>query len=72
MTTTSTTNTIAHPTKLAGRAQWLRANGDRAGAERLEADLVRAGRCRRCGRALTDPESIAAGVGPDCRSKAKP
>jgi hypothetical protein len=24
------------------------------------------GRCGRCGRALTDPESIAAGIGPKC------
>jgi len=24
------------------------------------------GFCRRCGRELTDPKSIAAGIGPDC------
>lgn len=27
-----------------------------------------AGRCCRCGRMLTDPESIEAGLGPECRS----
>jgi len=27
------------------------------------------GRCGRCARALTVPESIASGLGPDCRSK---
>lgn len=28
------------------------------------------GRCSRCGRALTDPESIDVGMGPICRAKA--
>lgn len=27
------------------------------------------GRCGRCGRALTDPNSIASGIGPECASK---
>ena len=27
------------------------------------------GACGRCGRTLTDPDSIAAGIGPDCASK---
>ena len=27
------------------------------------------GRCGRCGRALTDPESIRSGYGPECRGK---
>ena len=27
------------------------------------------GQCCRCGRALTHPESIASGIGPDCASK---
>lgn len=26
-------------------------------------------RCSRCGMGLTDPTSVAAGMGPDCRSK---
>src|SRR3990167_1873655 len=33
--------------------------------DRLEFSF--AGRCKRCNRLLTDPESIAAGMGPECR-----
>lgn len=29
------------------------------------------GKCGRCGRKLTDPESIAVGLGPDCRTKVR-
>lgn len=31
---------------------------------------VQASRCARCGRPLTDPESIARGMGPVCAEKA--
>jgi hypothetical protein len=31
-----------------------------------ECDLLHEGRCGRCGRQLTVPESIARGIGPDC------
>lgn len=60
---------IAHPRKTARAAAWHRAHGNAGTAESLEAELAGAGRCKRCGRPLTDPESIAAGIGPDCRSK---
>lgn len=30
------------------------------------AEVWHEGRCGRCGRALTDPESIARGLGPEC------
>lgn len=33
------------------------------------AEFWHEGRCGRCGRALTDPESIVAGIGPICRKK---
>lgn len=33
------------------------------------AEFWHEGRCGRCGRALTEPESIAAGIGPVCRKK---
>jgi Family of unknown function (DUF6011)/Domain of unknown function (DUF1897) len=59
------------PGKLAKRAQWYRSIGDDVKAEALEAQLARAHRCRRCGRPLTDPESVAAAVGPDCEAKIK-
>lgn len=29
------------------------------------------GRCSRCGRKLTDPESLRTGIGPTCRKKSK-
>jgi hypothetical protein len=38
----------------------------------LESDQIEvwhSGRCGRCGRELTDPESIATGLGPYCREK---
>jgi hypothetical protein len=63
------TERISHPRKLAARAAWHRRFGSTATAEALEADLAAAGRCRRCGRTLTDPESVAAGLGRDCRRK---
>lgn len=35
--------------------------------EAAVAALVRSGRCCRCGRKLTDPTSVEAGIGPDCQ-----
>ncbi len=32
----------------------------------VEAALDHAERCRRCGRRLTDPDSVARKIGPDC------
>lgn len=58
-----------HPAKAARAAAWYRANGKPDQAERLEAELVAGGRCRRCGRALSDPASLEAGVGPECAGK---
>lgn len=42
-----------------------------ADPERLfeQAELWHEGKCGRCGRKLTVPESIANGIGPDCMSK---
>lgn len=34
-----------------------------------ECSILNAGTCCRCGRTLTDPESIRSGVGPECRKK---
>lgn len=60
------------PAKVARQAAWLRERdlpGDVHSAERLEAALVMIGRCRRCGRGLTDPDSVKRGIGPDCDRK---
>lgn len=62
----------AHPEKAAGYLRAVR-GGDirptadaRARASGIEAELAAQQRCRECGRTLTDPESIEAGIGPDC------
>jgi hypothetical protein len=34
-----------------------------------QVEFWHSGRCGRCGRALTVPESVAAGLGPECRGK---
>jgi hypothetical protein len=57
------------PTKLAQQAAWHRSHGHDDIAERLETWLTRDKRCKRCGRPLTDPESLERGVGPDCAAK---
>ena len=60
---------VRSPFKLARQAAWYRANGKADIAERLEAQLAAVGRCRRCGRALSDPVSVERSVGPECWSK---
>jgi hypothetical protein len=57
------------PGKLAYQARWQRLHGHDEAAGRLEALLVEAGRCHRCGRLLTDPVSVERGVGPECVKK---
>jgi hypothetical protein len=60
---------VRSPYKTARAAAWYRLHGKPEQAERLEAQLAAAGRCRRCGRTLTDPESVSRGTGRDCESK---
>jgi hypothetical protein len=57
---------VRNPAKLAARARWYRAHGNPVEADRIEKMLTSAHLCRRCGRELTDPASIEAGIGPDC------
>jgi hypothetical protein len=57
------------PGKLAYQARWHRVRGNAEAAERIEADLARLGRCKRCGRTLSEPQSVSLGIGPDCRRK---
>lgn len=51
-----------------------RGSDDTVVARRREVDgltdaLAGSGRCGDCGKALTDPESIERGIGPDCAAK---
>jgi hypothetical protein len=52
------------PGKLSYQARWHRLHGNTEAAERIEAELAKAGRCRRCGRTPTDPKSVADSIGP--------
>jgi hypothetical protein len=70
-----------HPAKAARKLKWIekqillaRKAGDQKTADQwddargqLEALLAQLKRCRVCGRALFDPRSVAAGIGPECR-----
>jgi hypothetical protein len=60
------------PTKLAGAARWYRAQGNVEVAEDLEFVLAKKGRCKRCGRLVTDPRSVVDSIGPECRRKDQP
>lgn len=42
-----------------------------AGRDIAPAALYHEGRCGRCGRLLTTPESVTAGVGPECQRRMK-
>lgn len=35
----------------------------------VESGLRSIGKCRECSRTLTDPESVASGIGPDCAAR---
>lgn len=49
---------------------WLvRALNGAAGTNLGQAEVWHAGRCGRCGRLLTDPESIRTGLGPTCAGR---
>lgn len=43
-----------------------RRRGDLATVEAIAGALQASGICRECGRTLTNPESVAAGIGPEC------
>jgi hypothetical protein len=57
------------PTKLAQQAAHYRQLGLDDIADRFQEQLRTTGRCKRCGRPLTDPASIERGVGPDCAAR---
>jgi Family of unknown function (DUF6011) len=63
----------SHPTsELARQTAYWRARGRPAVAKRIEAELAAGDHCRRCTQTLTNPESIAAGMRPDCQPKVSP
>jgi hypothetical protein len=49
---------------------WLTAALGRDSEVLRQAEIWTSGKCSRCSRRLTDPESIAVGMGPECREKA--
>lgn len=48
---------------------WLLTHTVEKGAVPDQATVYHEGRCGRCGRMLTTPESIASGIGPECAKK---
>lgn len=44
--------------------------GDHATVDRIGDALQAAGICRECGRTLTNPKSVEAGIGPECGPRA--
>jgi hypothetical protein len=59
----------SYPVKLAGRVIPRLLSGDVAPMLALGFDVHHEGRCCRCGRKLTTPESIKAGIGPECAGR---
>jgi hypothetical protein len=57
------------PDKIAKAAAYYRAHGRFEQAHFYETILVEQGRCKRCGRLLTNPLSVADSIGPECRAK---
>lgn len=59
---------LAHDGVFANTARWF-FNQLKLNQIPAKCELWHEGRCGRCGRALTHPESIASGIGPECKSK---
>jgi hypothetical protein len=57
------------PVRLLGRVLAAAWKGDFAGMDAAGFRLHHEGRCCRCGRRLTVPESVEDGVGPECRRR---
>jgi hypothetical protein len=57
------------PFKIAAAARYYRRIRQHLIAEHWESELVKAGRCNRCGRLLVDPKSVAGSIGPECRKQ---
>ena len=55
------------PSAVAFNWLWAQRNADLTG----KVELFHENRCCRCGRKLTTPESVEAGIGPECASKGR-
>jgi hypothetical protein len=64
--------TTLTPRRAALHARWYRAQGRDDEAKVLEDYNTARGHCRCCGRRLTNPLSIALGIGPECRKQPPP
>jgi len=49
---------------------WLMTVSDDSDYHRKGCTILREGRCIRCNRKLTHPDSILSGIGPECALKA--
>jgi hypothetical protein len=58
--------------KWADAARYYRSLNQFERAHYYETALIEAGRCKRCGRLLTDPDSVERGYGPECVKKDRP
>lgn len=59
---------LPHDGVFANTARWFFGQL-KQGTLPVRCELWHEGRCGRCGRALTHPESIASGIGPECKAK---
>jgi hypothetical protein len=64
--------TLLSPKRAAMVARYYRAQGRDDDAQVLEDYNVSRGFCRCCGRRLTNPVSVARGIGPECWAKQPP
>ena len=60
---------IAHDAPSAKAATWFFTQLLTSGAKLDQVEVWHEGRCGRCGRKLTVPESVSMGIGPECASQ---
>ncbi|HEY2303913.1 MAG TPA: DUF6011 domain-containing protein [Acidimicrobiales bacterium] len=64
--------TLLTPRRAALHARWYRAQGRDDEAQTLEDYNASRGFCKCCGRRLTNPVSVARGIGPECYANRPP
>jgi len=68
-TAKSCMNGDALPVRLLNRTLALVWAGNTAGLTEAGFNVCHSGKCGRCGRKLTNPESLATGIGPECAGR---